>query len=143
MSSNTTTPTLAVNTAKVIDYDTKDFDSDTAVSTGLGWRFVVPAGKSGVYRISARLAITSDSAAAGNALAIFINVNGVDTSTLSNFIVQASSTAARSTNGSDLVNLNDGDALCIRGLSTISGGTETINTGTPPECWISIERVLS
>ena len=55
----------------IIDFDTKDYDSHNAVTTGASWRFTVPSGKAGKYLVTYCLR-SGDNASADNK---YVNTN--------------------------------------------------------------------
>jgi hypothetical protein len=50
---------LANNASTVVNYDTLIADTDAAVTTGAAWKCTVPAGKSGLYQVSATASVSS------------------------------------------------------------------------------------
>lgn len=113
-----------------VNYDTKDIDTHSAVTTGAAWKYTAPG--AGIYKIS----LTSHpSVAGGGNLTIY--KNGVVYAPLTSI---AGAYANTTMSGNTLINLVAGDYIDIRPDTTGSTLTSTI-TGTGPRNSISIERV--
>jgi hypothetical protein len=61
-----------------INFDTKDIDTDNAVTTGAGWKFTCPTGKSGTYTVVG-------SFAPGSAASCYLYKNGIQQKILATF----------------------------------------------------------
>jgi hypothetical protein len=110
-----------------INFETKEYDSHGAVTTGAGvWKFTAPI--SGLYRASATLYLNGSAA-------IAFYKNGTIHSGVGNI------TSAATLSGSATIPLNAGDTIDFRASSSgtpqNTGAPNTINSSN----WISIERV--
>lgn len=101
----------AVSSGQAINYDTKEFDTHSAVTTGSGWKFTAPA--AGIYQVGGVNGLVS--AASG----YFIYKNG----TLYKHVAYSSTTARA--NPSTLIQLNAGEYIDLRlnSAATVQGGT--------------------
>lgn len=102
---------VSAGTAQQINFDTKEFDSHNAVTTGSGWLFTAPI--SGIYALSGYVNVTV-AATSG----LFIYKNGAIYKNLGDFNTDGE------TNMATGLFLNAGDTLQIR-----PGSTYTINGG--------------
>jgi hypothetical protein len=60
----------------IVNFATKEIDTDTAVTTGAAWKFTCPARKGGLYHIAASVSLNMGGAAAS--LAIAVRKNGTE-----------------------------------------------------------------
>jgi hypothetical protein len=120
----------------IIDFASKDFDSHGSVTTGASWKFTAPV--SGVFNVSASVAMSNASWTAGNDWSINVYKNGSNHQRIFYYVEQATfANAQPSGSGSTLVRLNAGDYVDIRCTNT---GT-TANTLTGTNVGISIHRI--
>lgn len=106
MSSSQTIPN---GTATIIDFNSKDLDTDDAVTTGSNWKFTAPA--SGVYRISAYAQTVNAQWWNESSLWINYTVNGGAENGLGNTWAIPIASNRMSVDGSDIVSLNVGDYI--------------------------------
>jgi hypothetical protein len=140
ISASSTNLSLADNTAEILDFDTKDFDSHSAVTTGASWKFTAPV--SGVYNITAVLQLAGSGGwAAGER--VFLTLHKNNNATVHTYMslqyMQATHGTNPALNGAALVQLNAGDYIDIRANQN-SGGALGITSGTTL-CWVGINKV--
>jgi hypothetical protein len=124
-----TTAGQTVNTtATVVNFDTKDYDTHGAVTTGGSWKFTAPI--AGKYRVSGELIY----AAARNTLWFIVYKNG------SSFYWNGVSCSATSTitQGSGTISLLAGDYITV--YTYVDTSSTTLNTAAGHN-WLCIERV--
>jgi hypothetical protein len=132
-----TAATSIVNGATtIVNFDTKDFDTHGAVTTGSSWKFTAPV--SGIYQVSASVAMSNASWGVGNDWSIRLFKTGSLSSILFYYVEQATDANAQpSGSGTALVKLIAGDTVDIRCTNT---GT-TVNTLTGTNLHVNILRV--
>lgn len=104
----------------IINFDTKEYDSHNAVTTGASWKFTVPV--SGKYNFSAFLQLTSQTGTASNTIIGDIFKNGSLISRISGQTYQVAVSIALFITGSTDLNLLAGDIIDFR-----MGHQETTN----------------
>lgn len=119
---------LAASSASTIIavYSTKSFDTKNAYNTSTG-TFTAPV--DGLYVIESNSSLASDAATVGDFVRLNVKVNSSNFSTQTQ-VVPASTTASRSVFGSSTLRLVKGDAVNIVLTFSISGGTQSIDTGS-------------
>lgn len=70
-----TAQNVATATATYIDFDTEDFDTESAVTVGADWRFIVPVGFGGYYLICACVAGTGGTFSAGQYIKLDVYID--------------------------------------------------------------------
>lgn len=60
----------------VVNFDSKIYDTDSAVTTGSAWKFTVPAGKGGLYDVKAALQYNLSAPGSGSLLECYVYKNG-------------------------------------------------------------------
>lgn len=123
----------------IVNYDTGDYDTDGAVTTGAGWKFTVPAGKGGLYHVSAGLDFSPS--ANGGFFHMFLYRNGSNYRRLA-YIAQnnASNQYAGMWSSIDLV-LAAGDYIQI--YATGATGVGINNDAGNKENYFTLHRVPS
>ncbi len=108
------TGNTSTSSALPLNYTGIDYDSHSAVTTGVNWKFTVPLGKAGVYLVNSYAHVSTNSGMA-------IYKNGV----LYKYMHRPNS-ASRSS-GSGVIVLDEGDYIDIRGTTpcTVTGGVIT------------------
>ncbi|GAC1590941.1 MAG: hypothetical protein NVS3B25_09890 [Hymenobacter sp.] len=95
----------------VVNFDTRTADTDNAVTTGAGWKFTVPPGKGGIYRVSAALDLQG-ATGGGNAVFMSLTKNGPNEVYRFGRLDQTSGNAMGPAGSVD-INLNAGDYVQI------------------------------
>lgn len=126
-------PTTSFTT---VDFETKDFDSHGAVTTGTGWKFTAPI--SGVYRVSSIVTWDNLSFTVGKDTELRLRKNGSDYAGLDIRVIDATQTFYRNVHGETLVNLLAGDYIHI--VCYQNEGTRTLMTSAIFN-WVTINRV--
>lgn len=132
---------LANNTATIIDFASKDFDPDTAVTTGSSWKYTCPTGKAGYYIVCASLLIDyPGSWNAGERAELRLYKNGSQYAVLDGFTMQAAASYYVGLSGISIINLAAGDYIDIR-LWQDSGASAQHN-GDGSYTHVSIARLF-
>jgi hypothetical protein len=132
----TATQTIGTGSFTIINFDTQEYDTDSAVTTGASWKYTVPTGKGGIYHVSASTNLTP--AATGQSiLAVYVNGSekrrGVH-------LQQSGALLFLGPHVSADVKVNAGDTIDVR-LFQDSGGNQT--TEASASCtWVTIHRVF-
>lgn len=122
-------------TVTIVDFDTVEADSRSAVTTGAAWRFTVPAGHAGLYQVSASVTMLGGGVANDNNLYVYKNGAAVRR-------LQLVSAATNQTcGGTVLLSLAAGDYIDIR-FRQGTGGTRSLTTSSVDN-WVSILRVVA
>jgi hypothetical protein len=128
----TTATNAAVGTSDtLIDFDTKQYDSHGAVTTGASWKFTAPI--PGIYRVTVGMVL----AAARQALYIGLYKNGVVNQYVGT-LISNDAASQQATHGSGSIRLLAGDYIDIRESVSVSSTTLTSNANLN---WVTIERV--
>ena len=140
LTSSTGNASLANSAEEVVDFDSKDYDTHGAVTTGASWKFTAPI--PGKYRVSASFLLQAAAYGSVNSTAMaYLRKNGSKDSVLGRWLSQTTTSVRSFVNGSRTINLLAGDYIDIAGLQN-SGGAVSFDTGSSPyEGWIEIERV--
>lgn len=116
------------NTSTVVDFGTISFDTDSAITTGAGWRFTAPV--SGNYLVSASIIFTNTTTWADVELgALILHKNG----SLYAYLDRKDSYGSASSvymqlSGTSLVNLSAGEYVDIRVLQNSGGALALLNS---------------
>lgn len=133
------TATSFASNGIIFNFDTREIDSHSAVTTGASWKFTAPV--SGTYEISSKY--TTAAAASSGVDKYRIQELFKNGSTASKFVSSESSTTTtsytKSASGSTLITLLAGDYIDLRTLSN-DATAHTLNSSTSSN-WISIRRV--
>jgi hypothetical protein len=123
---------------KLIDFEDRDFDTHSAVTTGASWKFTAPA--AGKYRVSGNVLIQAAAGwEAGESLQLALFKNGSAVTNIGQAIQTASHSQALAVGGSCLVALNAGDYIDLRVFQD-SDSDKTTDTGNT-YCWVCIDRI--
>lgn len=117
ISGSTANSALANASAEIIDFDTSDFDTDTAVTTGASWKFTVPTGKGGKYLVMCNIALASDTNWGENELfRVGVYVGGVLQAYLGSQYMHAAASGGFEVhvNGSTVLDLSAADEVDFR-----------------------------
>jgi hypothetical protein len=117
----TATGSIANNSISIVNFETKDFDTHSVVTTGGSWKFTVPV--SGVYNVSAGVALDSNAEEPEMQLRLYKNnsfVAMLDYKPAKD-LVDGTNGILR-TNGSTLIELVAGDYIDVRFYKNSSGG---------------------
>lgn len=138
------TKTASNGSNLIIDYTTKDFDSDTAVTTGAAWKYTVPASKDGYYLVSAHLRIQASTAWAENESALLrLYKNNAEVCYLGGVFCQVAAGGGYQLylNGATTISLVATDYIDVRLLQN-SGSDATVDSD-PLYGYIDIARLFS
>lgn len=102
---------IASGVTTIVDFNTKDYDSHNAVTTGSSWKFTAPI--SGKYLIIARAHFNAASFTSGNSVGISIYKNGA-VSHVSITRISITGSFGYPASGSDILNMLAGDTIDIR-----------------------------
>jgi len=124
-------------TTTTLDFDAREWDTHSAVTTGSNWKFVAPV--SGIYLIQGMFALQGPTA---NTIQFRVgakNTFGGESLMLENFSV-ASPGMNSYVHGSGTLRLQAGDFISINMFHN-SGATITNAGSVPSRNWISIDRI--
>ncbi len=122
----------------LINFDTVDYDTDAAITAGVGWKFTVPAGKGGLYSISA--GINCNAVPAGQIVNLFLYKNGVEYRRLDfNFNMQSTSQFVNVRGTIDLI-LAAGDVIQFQANSGATAVAINNDAGNKDN-YVTIHRV--
>lgn len=127
---NGTTPIL-------VQYNSSDYDTQSAVTTGASWKFTVPTGGAGVYEVNACLTPNGAITFSSGSTALTVEVNGSAVGTLWKSLATVPSTTTIC--GSDAFNLNAGDTIQVFFVQSASGSVST--TASAQENYVYITRL--
>ncbi len=129
---------LTNGASTIVNFDTKEVDTDNAVTIGGAWHFTVPAGRAGIYKVAATVSFLGPSAGGGTTCFIGIFKNGVETKRGDRMMAQvALGTTTLYVNVSADLLLAAGDAIDIRAFQNM--GTFTLE-GYTPSNYVSIRQ---
>ncbi len=133
------TATSFASNGTIFNFDTREIDSHSAVTTGASWKFTAPV--SGTYEVSSKYTTATAASSAVDKYRIQeLFKNG---STASKFVASESSTTTTSytkaASGSTFIYLLAGEYIDLRTL-TNDATAHTLNSSTSSN-WISIRRV--
>lgn len=114
------------NTSTIVDFATKDWDTDNAVTTGASWKFTCPTGKAGKYLVAVKTwSATGAGWNLGETWRNGLFKNGSLFAFVGNPEAPTASTARMESVGATVVDLAAGDYIDIR-LTQDSGGAVTM-----------------
>jgi len=122
------TKSLTSGSTTIVDFDTEDFDTDSAVTTGASWKFTVPADYDGYYIICAT--VTLESSAnwnAGERLILMAYKNNALFSYIGVWTCIDSGTRIVSATGVSIMSLAAADYIDIRALQD-TGSAINVNS---------------
>lgn len=126
----------ATGATNIIDFETKDFDTHGAVTTGASWKYTAPV--PGKYRVNAlSLDDGANTWAVNKVQDLLLYKNGSSYSTLYRWTSeQAGTTSQPVCSGGDVVDMVAGDYLDLRTFQN-SGGSRTLTSAI----YVVIERI--
>ena len=134
------TKALTSGATTILDYDTSVSDTDSAVTTGAGWKFTCPAGKGGVYMVIASCLLQSSAAwGVGEYINLQLFVDGAGKGYLSLKYMEAAGTYNVFLSGMSYVVLAEAEELNVRATHN-SGSEETVDSDADAS-WIQIIRL--
>lgn len=101
----------ASGSGEIINFDTKDYDTHGAVTTGASWKFTAPV--SGIYSVRAMIEADTVSWTAGNSFTMYLRKGGSNYSILDDYTVEATTTRYQVLKGSDEVRLLAGEYVDV------------------------------
>jgi hypothetical protein len=125
--------TVSTGSSSILNFDTKEYDTDNAVTVGASWHFTVPTGKSGVYRVSASCSLSTGAVTPDVFLAIYKNNGEIRRGNRGSLAI--SQVGGFTVSGS--LNCAAGDTLDVR-IFQNSGGS-LVTEAAPATFWITIE----
>lgn len=128
--------TISYNTISIIDFATKDFDTNAAVTTGASWKYTIPV--AGTYRVSSNI-LYSNMTGTTSSYYVAIYKNGSESTrvTYSPYVSGANAPAVIT----GLVSCVAGDYIDIRTYQNDGGsGTRTLTT-TAANVTVSVEKI--
>lgn len=136
--------TLGANAVKQINFDTKQIDSHSAITTGAdAWKFSAPV--QGFYRVTSRIRVSNATMdASGGGIETRIYKNGSFYSILGSFLNPTTSSISSrydGAGGSDIVQLNAGEYIDIRCYNSNAATTMTTRVTDSGQTYVTVERV--
>jgi hypothetical protein len=121
-----TAQTMTDATATLVDFDTKDFDTDNAVTTGASWKYTVPTGKGGYYLVTALVTLQSSANWGVNeSIVMYVYKGGSALITMAIRYMQAAGTYIQAINGSAIISLTAGEYIDVRVKQSSGGNIST------------------
>lgn len=116
--------TFATTVIAQVNFSTGEFDNFGAVTAGASWKFTVPAGKAGIYRVACNVQVAGAIASGSPTLALYKN------GSLWRVLCQSAGAvpAGQSFVGATEINLAAADFIDVR-FSQSSGSTVTLAAG--------------
>lgn len=121
-------------TTDIVQYNTKDFDTHGAVTTGASWKFTAPA--TGYYDVS--MGLVSESTTATAVVFVDLYKNGSAHQTLSRNQKNGATSCPYQLYGTGLIYLLESEYIDIR-VANSSGGTRTFLSNANAN-WVAIRR---
>lgn len=107
------TKSLPNTTKTIVDFDTVDFDTDSAITTGASWKFTAPA--SGYYLVQAAVVLESSNAwSASEIFYVEVFKNGSVFTKLAHQSAHEAGTYVIGLNGLTIIELSQNDYIDIR-----------------------------
>jgi hypothetical protein len=133
-------------TATIFDFDTADYDTHSAVTTGSGWHFTAP--ESGFYAVHAQIMFAStDTWAPEEGVSLWLFRNGTRISAMGreNALDSSGGAYQHSAQGTGFIYLSAGDALDVRVTQSSGAALNTYDdyewANEPYHNWVIIFRV--
>ena len=133
-------------TATIFDFDTADYDTHSAVTTGSGWHFTAP--ESGFYAVHAQIMFAStDTWAPEEGVSLWLFRNGTRISAMGreNALDSSGGVYQHSAQGTGFIYLSAGDALDVRVTQSSGAALNTYDdyewANEPYHNWVIIFRV--
>lgn len=121
----------------VVDFDTADYDSFSAVTTGSGWAFTAPT--DGYYKVAAELLFESTAVPGGSVFSINLRKNGTGISSMARTTIEANVTMFTNVLGTDTIHLLAGDTIDVTATHNIGSALALHNGDTYN--YVTIEQV--
>ena len=128
--------------ATVVNFDTSDFDTNSAVTTGSTWKFTAPS--AGKYHVSAAVLFASAVWGTTSIAELSLNKNGTKVSTLCWLQTQPASNTGSiyvPLAGGDTINLAANDYIDVRAYQGHSSTTALALNGDSTYNYIAIDKV--
>lgn len=122
------------STPGIVNFDTVDWDTLSAVTTGASWKFTAPV--PGYYEIGAWAVGSSTTYSIAHNTQLVVYKNGISYGTLANFVAQTTSAITPRLNGMLQIQLKSGDTISIEANSDT---TTTFQSG----CYIQIKMLAN
>jgi hypothetical protein len=103
---------IAGSTATIIDFGTKDYDSNGSITTGASWKFTAPV--AGIYEVSTAVLFNTASFTGTNSIELRLFKNGSLYSIVDRLTINSTATTYFGTSGSGKIRLIAGDYIDIR-----------------------------
>jgi hypothetical protein len=122
------------STITAIDFETRVYDTHSAVTTGAGWIFTAPV--SGLYEVFAQLLYGAANWGAGTAAELLVFINGADTERIGRVQVSATGVLDLSVSGQSTYRLNAGDTISVRAFHSRGAVTPTSTSALYNYCTV-------
>ena len=136
----TTQQAISSGAFTVINFDTVDSDTRSAVTTGAAWKYTAPAGHGGIYQVNATVCLAAGTSAI---LALGLFKNGTEHRRLARLPASAS---AMTVSPGSMVQLAAGDYIDLR-IYHDAGVNRNINEGAGAtrdvQCQVEIVRLVT
>ena len=133
--------TISNGAVTIVNFDTEDYDTDSAVTTGAAWKFTVPADMGGYYLVTTCVFFDSDDNwAAGEVMQLLLYKNNGIVSYLAEGKCEYTDTGFNmQANGSNIVSLAATDYIDIRAYQLSGVNQTTSDSGT--KCYVAIAKL--
>ena len=109
-------------TGTIVNFDTKDYDTNSAVTTGASWKFTAPV--SGKYSVKSFIEWTNASFTVGNGVSLDLYKNGSYFSRIDFRQIPSTASWAPASSGAETINLTASDYIDLR----VTQGESTART---------------
>lgn len=144
---STSAQTFTSAVEAVVNFDVKTYDTDTAVTTGAGWVYTVPAGKGGYFIVISAMALVfaSTSWIENEIAQLNAYVDSSFSGRLDTFVCEAASASIGTIglSGMTIVAAEAAQTIDIRVLQTSGEDATTVTTDTDKYCYVAIARIGS
>jgi hypothetical protein len=121
-------------TPTIVDFEDRDFDTHTSVTTGGSWKFTAP--KNGYYNVAATVTLVAGAGwNANESMGAFVYKNGVQYSSFGLQVAEAVNTVNYSSSGATVVYLNKSDYIDVRVYQTTGA---SVNIEVNPYTHVSV-----
>jgi hypothetical protein len=134
--------TISNGAITIVNFDSEDYDTDSAVTTGAAWKFTVPVDMGGYYLVTTSVFFDSDNNwAAGEVMQLLLYKNNALVSYLGEGKCECTYTGLNmQANGSNIVSLDAADYINIR-IYQSSGVNQVTNDGGT-KCYVAIAKLF-
>lgn len=130
--------TISDATYTIINYNSQDYDTDSAVSTGVSWKYTVPADHTGYFLISASALLNSSAGwEVGESALLAVYKNNALVHRLTQHVMQAAGTYAVYLTGATVLQANATDYIDVRIYQDSDANKIVASTGTYTHCAIA------